>query len=56
MASSSTWRIGLPTGPLWLPDGLHWNLPELMRQILEGLGAAAESRAPGGHRDRRLGL
>ena len=29
--------------PLWLPDGLHWNLPELMRQILQGLGTAAET-------------
>jgi rhamnulokinase len=29
--------------PLWLPDGLHWNLPELMCQILKGLGTAAET-------------
>jgi rhamnulokinase len=29
--------------PLWLPDGLHWNLPELLRQILEGLCLAAGS-------------
>jgi rhamnulokinase len=29
--------------PLWLPDGLHWNLPELLRQILEGLCVAAGS-------------
>jgi rhamnulokinase len=29
--------------PLWLPDGLHWNLPELMRQILHGLCTAAET-------------
>jgi rhamnulokinase len=28
--------------PLWLPDGLHWNLPELLRQILQGLSAATE--------------
>jgi rhamnulokinase len=27
--------------PLWLPDGLHWNLPELFAQVLQGLGAAA---------------
>ncbi len=28
--------------PLWLPDGLHWNLPGLFAQSLHGLGAAAE--------------
>ncbi len=27
--------------PLWLPDGLHWNLPELFAQTLDGLGSAA---------------
>jgi rhamnulokinase len=27
--------------PLWLPDGLHWNLPDLFAQTLAGLGAAA---------------
>jgi rhamnulokinase len=27
--------------PLWLPDGLHWNLPGLFAQTLHGLGAAA---------------
>ena len=31
--------------PLWLPDGLHWNLPQLFAEILEGLGCAAE-RSP----------
>jgi rhamnulokinase len=29
--------------PLWLPDGLHWNLPELFAQTLDGLGAAADA-------------
>jgi len=28
--------------PLWLPDGLHWNLPGLFAQTLHGLGVAAE--------------
>ena len=28
--------------PLWLPDGLHWNLPGLFAQTLHGLGAAAD--------------
>ena len=28
--------------PLWLPDGLHWNVPDLFAHILQGLGAAAE--------------
>jgi rhamnulokinase len=28
--------------PLWLPDGLHWNLPRLFVDVLEGLGKAAE--------------
>jgi rhamnulokinase len=27
--------------PLWLPDGLHWNLPGLFEETLNGLGAAA---------------
>ncbi len=27
--------------PLWLPDGLHWNLPQLFADILDGLAAAA---------------
>ncbi|MGA2012246.1 MAG: rhamnulokinase family protein [Solirubrobacteraceae bacterium] len=27
--------------PLWLPDGLHWNLPALFAQALEGLRVAA---------------
>ncbi len=26
--------------PLWLPDGLHWNLPDLFGHILRGLGEA----------------
>lgn len=28
--------------PVWLPDGLHWNLPTLFKEALAGLGAAAE--------------
>ncbi|MGH2896915.1 MAG: rhamnulokinase [Solirubrobacteraceae bacterium] len=28
--------------PLWLPDGLHWNLPGLFAQALAGLAAAAD--------------
>lgn len=28
--------------PLWLPDGLHWNLPSLFVQTLQGLAAAAQ--------------
>ncbi len=31
--------------PLWLPDGLHWNLPDLFSQTLHGLGAAAADGA-----------
>jgi rhamnulokinase len=27
--------------PLWLPDGLHWNLPGLFAETLHGLGTAA---------------
>jgi len=27
--------------PVWLPDGLHWNLMELFADTLRGLGAAA---------------
>lgn len=30
-----------PNRPLWLPDGLHWNLPGLFSESLTGLGAAA---------------
>lgn len=26
---------------LWLPDGLHWNLPQLLGEVLDGLAAAA---------------
>ncbi|WP_426592655.1 rhamnulokinase [Cellulomonas sp. McL0617] len=33
-------------GPVRLPDGLHWNILELYRQVLAGL-AAAERTAPG---------
>ncbi|MGH2862378.1 MAG: hypothetical protein ACRDLT_12875 [Solirubrobacteraceae bacterium] len=29
--------------PLWLPDGLHWNLPALFLETLHGLGVAAAS-------------
>jgi rhamnulokinase len=29
--------------PVWLPDGLHWNLPGLFVETLNGLGAAADS-------------
>ncbi|MGW8567408.1 rhamnulokinase [Isoptericola sp. NPDC055881] len=35
-----------PNEPVRTPDGLHWNLLELYRQVLEGL-AAAEREAPG---------
>ena len=28
--------------PLWLPDGLHWNLPTLFAHALHGLGKAAQ--------------
>ena len=27
--------------PLWLPDGLHWDMPALFAQMLHGLAAAA---------------
>jgi rhamnulokinase len=30
--------------PVWLPDGLHWNLPTLHRDILDGLALAAAGR------------
>ncbi len=30
--------------PLWLPDGLHWNLPQLFADILDGLALAAQPR------------
>lgn len=26
---------------MWLPDGLHWNLPQLFVEMLDGLGHAA---------------
>jgi rhamnulokinase len=29
--------------PVWLPDGLHWNLPMLFSEALSGLGSAASS-------------
>jgi rhamnulokinase len=29
--------------PVWLPDGLHWSLPQLLADTLEGLGRATES-------------
>ncbi|MFE6968896.1 rhamnulokinase family protein [Isoptericola sp. NPDC057653] len=35
-----------PNDPVRTPDGLHWNLLELYRQVLDGL-AAAEREAPG---------
>jgi rhamnulokinase len=28
--------------PVWLPDGLHWNLPMLFAEALQGLGEAAQ--------------
>jgi rhamnulokinase len=31
--------------PLWLPDGLHWNVPNLFAQTLHGLGAATDAGA-----------
>lgn len=34
--------------PLCLPDGLHWNLPELFKQVLHGLGQAAAAAPLGG--------
>jgi rhamnulokinase len=30
-------------GPVTLPDGLHWNPVELLREVLSGIGAAAAS-------------
>jgi rhamnulokinase len=37
-----------PNRPLRLPDGLHWNLPQLFADLLEGVGrAAARSRLDG---------
>jgi rhamnulokinase len=30
--------------PLWLPDGLHWNLPQLFADVLVGLSAATSER------------
>jgi rhamnulokinase len=30
--------------PVWLPDGLHWNLPTLHRDVLDGLALAADGR------------
>ena len=32
--------------PLWLPDGLHWNLPQLFSDTLEGLARAAGASRP----------
>jgi rhamnulokinase len=32
--------------PLWLPDGLHWNLPGLFDSILAGLSRAADAAGP----------
>lgn len=29
--------------PVWLPDGLHWNLPSLFCEALTGLGSAAST-------------
>ena len=29
--------------PVWLPDGLHWNLPGLFDEILHGLAVAAQA-------------
>lgn len=29
--------------PLWLPDGLHWNLPALLLETLNGLRAASDA-------------
>ena len=31
--------------PLWLPDGLHWNLPGLFAEVLDGLGRAGAAGA-----------
>ena len=31
--------------PVWLPDGLHWNVPALFADALQGLAAAADGRA-----------
>ena len=33
-----------PNRPVWLPDGLHWNVPALFADALEGLAAAADGR------------
>ena len=30
-----------PNRPLWLPDGLHWNMPQLFSETLDGLARAA---------------
>jgi rhamnulokinase len=30
--------------PVWLPDGLHWNLPTLHKDVLDGLALAADGR------------
>lgn len=32
-----------PNRPVWLPDGLHWSLPQLFADTLTGLCRAAES-------------
>jgi rhamnulokinase len=56
--------------PVWLPDGLHWNLPTLHGDVLDGLALAADGRRLDGigidswgcdyalldHRNRALGL
>lgn len=34
--------------PLWLPDGLHWNLPQLFADTLDGLALAASRGRLGG--------
>ena len=31
--------------PLWLPDGLHWNLPQLFSETLDGLARAGAADA-----------
>jgi rhamnulokinase len=30
-----------PNDPVWLPDGLHWNIVELYQRALEGIASAA---------------
>jgi rhamnulokinase len=31
-----------PNEPVWLPDGLHWNVAGLFSEVVRGLGAAAD--------------